>query len=242
MVRVRRVNFSSKDIQVSVKAVVLLSGGLDSATTMAIALDQGYEVYAISFNYGQRHLVELEAAKWVSESLGAREHLILDVDLRKIGASALTADQEVPKGRSVKDMSREIPVTYVPARNTVFLSLALAWAEALGARHIFIGVNAQDYSGYPDCRPEYIEAFTRTANLATRAGVEGENFQIHTPLISMTKSEIILKGMELGVDYSLTHSCYDPSPDAKPCGACDSCLLRQKGFEEAGAEDPILGA
>ncbi len=222
------------------KAVILLSGGLDSTTTLAIARSEGYDLYAISFNYGQRHRVELNAAKGVAEATGGCNHLIVDVNLRQIGASALTSEQEVPKGRSMEEMSAEIPVTYVPARNTVFLSLALAWAEALEARDIFIGVNALDYSGYPDCRPEYIEAFTKTANLATRAGVQGKGFRIHTPLISMTKAQIIRKGLELGVDYSLTHSCYDPFPNGKPCGRCDSCLLRQKGFEEAGVKDPIV--
>lgn len=222
------------------KAVVLLSGGLDSTTTLAIAVSKGHEAYAISFHYGQRHLVELEAAARVANSLHAKEHLIVKVDLRSIGASALTAEREVPKGRSVDEMSVEIPATYVPARNTVFLALALAWAEAIEARHIFIGVNALDYSGYPDCRPEYIEAFTKAANLGTKAGVEGRPFEIHTPLITMTKSQIIQKGLGLGVDYSLTHSCYDPDGDGRPCGQCDSCLLREKGFREAGITDPIL--
>jgi 7-cyano-7-deazaguanine synthase len=222
------------------KAVILLSGGLDSTTTLAIARSEGYELYAISFNYGQRHRVELDSAKAVAEAMEVRRSLVMDVNLRQIGASALTSEQEVPKGRSIDEMSEEIPPTYVPARNTVFLSLALAWAEALGARDIFIGVNALDYSGYPDCRPEYIEAFTKTANLATKAGIQGKGFRIHTPLISMTKAQIIRKGLELGVDYSLTNSCYDPYPNGKPCGRCDSCLLRQKGFEEAGAEDPIF--
>ena len=221
------------------KAVVLLSGGLDSTTTMAIARSDGYELYAISFNYGQRHLVELQAAERVSARLGATEHLIVEVNLRRIGASALTSEENVPKDRTVPDMGREIPSTYVPARNTIFLALAVAWAEALGARHIFIGVNALDYSGYPDCRPEYIEAFAKMANLGTRAGIEGRGFEIHTPLISMTKSEIVRRGLELGVDYSLTHSCYDPSPDGKPCGRCDSCVLREKGFREAGVDDPL---
>jgi 7-cyano-7-deazaguanine synthase len=223
----------------ALKAVVLLSGGLDSTTTMAIARSEGYELYAISFNYGQRHLVELEAAGRVSARLEAKGHLVVDVNLRQIGASALTSEEEVPKDRSLHDISHGIPSTYVPARNTIFLALAVAWAEALGARHIFIGVNALDYSGYPDCRPEYIEAFARMANLGTRAGIEGRGFEIHTPLISMTKSEIIRRGLELGVDYSLTHSCYDPSPDGKPCGCCDSCVLRQKGFREAGVDDPL---
>lgn len=224
----------------SKKAVILLSGGLDSTTALACALDQGFEVYAISFNYGQRHSVELNAAKHVAQRMKVKKHLLVTVNLRSIGASALTSDHEVPKGRTLNDMSKEIPVTYVPARNTVFLSLALAWAEALKARDLFIGVNALDYSGYPDCRPEYIDAFTHMANLATKAGVEGETFQIHTPLINMTKAEIIKKGLELGVDYSLTHSCYDPSPDGKPCRLCDSCLLRAKGFQEAGVKDPLV--
>ena len=223
----------------AIKAVVLLSGGLDSTTTLAYALDQGFDVHAISFNYGQRHSVELQAAKRVGQHMGVKKHLVVSVNLRDIGASALTSDQYVPKGRSLDAISHEIPVTYVPARNTVFLSLALAWAEALGAYDIFIGVNALDYSGYPDCRPEYIQAFIRMANLATKAGVEGHSFQIHTPLITMTKAEIIKKGVELGVDYSLTHSCYDPKPDGQPCFECDSCLLRAKGFEEAGVNDPL---
>jgi 7-cyano-7-deazaguanine synthase len=221
------------------KAVVVLSGGLDSTTVMAIARSEGHELYAISFNYGQRHLVELEAAKRVSARFQAKEHLVVEVNLRQIGASALTSEEEVPKDRSITDISQGIPPTYVPARNTIFLALAVAWAEALGARHIFIGVNALDYSGYPDCRPEYIEAFARMANLGTKAGMEGRGFEIHTPLISMTKSEIIRRGLELGVDYSLTHSCYDPSPDGKPCGCCDSCVLREKGFREAGVDDPL---
>ncbi len=222
------------------KAVVLLSGGLDSSTTLAMALAEGFEVYAISFDYGQRHILELEAAKRIATKMGVKKHLIISVNLREIGASALTSDQEVPKARSISEMSGEIPSTYVPARNTVFLSLALAWAEALGALHIFIGVNALDYSGYPDCRPEYIEAFRKMANLGTKAGVEGLCFEIHTPLISMNKANIIKTGLELGVDYSLTHSCYDPSPNGKPCGACDSCLLRAKGFQDAGVKDPAL--
>lgn len=224
---------------VGARAVVLLSGGLDSTTTLAIARANGYEIYAISFNYGQRHLVELEAATRVAAAFGVKEHLVVTVDLRAIGASALTADLDVPKGRSLEEMSHDIPVTYVPARNTVFLALALAWAEALDARHLFIGVNALDYSGYPDCRPEFIQAFVRMANLGTRAGVEGRPFQVHTPLISMTKAEIIRTGLALGVDYSLTHSCYDPQPNGRPCAACDSCRLRHRGFLEAGAIDPL---
>jgi 7-cyano-7-deazaguanine synthase len=222
------------------KAVALLSGGLDSTTALAIAKSEGYGVHALSFRYGQRHSVELESARRVAESLGVEKHLIVDIDLRAIGGSALTDEIEVPKERSANEMSSGIPVTYVPARNTIFLSFALAWAEALGAEDIFIGVNALDYSGYPDCRPEYIEAFERMANLATKAGVEGTmRLKIHTPLIAMTKAEIIKTGLGLGVDYSLTHSCYDPTPDGLACGRCDSCLLRLKGFREAGARDPV---
>ncbi|MFH0824805.1 MAG: 7-cyano-7-deazaguanine synthase QueC [Pseudomonadota bacterium] len=221
------------------KAVVLLSGGLDSTVTLAVAVADGYEAYAMSFDYGQRHRVELDAAARVAKVLGARKHLVVRVDLGAIGASALTSGIEVPKGRTLAEMSGEIPVTYVPARNTVFLALGLAWAEALDARHIFIGVNALDYSGYPDCRPEFIEAFSRLAQRATKAGVEGRETLIHTPLISLTKCDIVLKGRELGVDFSITHSCYDPLPDGRPCAACDSCLLRRKGFQEAGLEDPL---
>ena len=216
------------------KAVILLSGGLDSATTLAYAKSKGYECYALSFDYGQRHKFELKSARKVAKSLGAVRHEVVKIDLSRFGGSALTADIPVPKSRSHKDIGTGIPVTYVPARNTVFLSLALAWAEAIGAHDIFIGVNALDYSGYPDCRPEFIRAFERTANLATKAGVEGAKFKIHAPLIKMTKAEIIRLGRKLGVDYSLTHSCYDPKPDGTPCGRCDSCLLRKKGFEEAG--------
>ncbi len=216
------------------KAVVLLSGGLDSATVAAIARFEGYAVFGLSFRYGQRHAVELEAAAKVARSLGVEEHLIIDVDLRKIGGSALTDRIEVPKNRNVSQED-EIPVTYVPARNTIFLSYALAWAEVLGAWDIFIGANAVDYSGYPDCRPEYMEAFERMANLATKAGVTGErHLHIRTPIIHLTKGEIIKRGLELGVDYKLTHSCYDPGTDGKACRCCDSCLLRRKGFEEAG--------
>jgi 7-cyano-7-deazaguanine synthase len=223
------------------KAVVLSSGGLDSTTVMAIARSQDYEVYSLSFRYGQRHAVELEASRKVAIALGAREHLVVDVDLGKIGGSALTAPIDVPKSRAEADMSADIPVTYVPARNTIFLSYALAWAEVLGASDIFIGVNAVDYSGYPDCRPEFIEAFERMANLATKAAVEGKmTIRIQTPLIHMTKAEIIKRGIALGVDYGLTHSCYDPSPEGKACGQCDSCLLRKKGFSEAGVEDPTV--
>lgn len=225
------------------RAVVLLSGGLDSATVLAIAKSQGYECYALSFSYGQRHAWELEAAKRVAVSLGAKEHRIAEIDLRAFGGSALTADLAVPKGRAVEEMSHGIPATYVPARNTIFLSFALAWAEVLEASDIFIGVNALDYSGYPDCRPEFIAAYETMANLATRAGVEGkQRLKIHTPLIAMSKAQIIAKGVELGVDYGLTSSCYDPSPVGKPCGQCDSCLLREKGFRENGIEDPVRKA
>jgi 7-cyano-7-deazaguanine synthase len=221
------------------KAVVLSSGGIDSTTVMAIARSEGYEVYSLSFRYGQRHFIELEAAEKVAQALGAREHMVIDIDLGKIGGSALTGNIQVPKGRSEAEMNREIPVTYVPARNTIFLSFALAWAEVIEAGDIFIGVNAIDYSGYPDCRPEYVKAFEQMANLATKAGVEGRtNLKIRAPLMHMTKGEIILKGTELGVDYRVTHSCYDPSPDGKACGHCDSCLLRKKGFLEAGVPDP----
>jgi 7-cyano-7-deazaguanine synthase len=221
------------------KAVVLSSGGIDSTTAMAIAKQEGYEIYSLSFHYGQRHSVELEAALKVAKVLDAEKHLVIRIDLTKIGGSALTDDMEVPRGRSEKEMGAEIPVTYVPARNTIFLSYALAWAEVLRASGIFIGVNAIDYSGYPDCRPEYIEAFQRLANLATKAGVQGKMvIEIHTPLIKMTKAEIIRKGIELGVDYSETHSCYDPAAEGKACGQCDSCLLRKKGFREAGFPDP----
>jgi 7-cyano-7-deazaguanine synthase len=222
------------------KAVVLLSGGLDSATVLAISMAAGYETYALSFAYGQRHAWELECARAIASTAGAKDHRIAQIDLRMFGGSALTAEIAVPKGRSLDEMSDEIPVTYVPARNTIFLSLALAWAEVLGSSDIFIGVNALDYSGYPDCRPEFIEAFERLANLATKAGVEGhQNLKVHTPLIALSKAEIIRKGLDLGVDYSRTSSCYDPSPAGEPCGACDSCLLRQKGFSENGLSDPL---
>jgi 7-cyano-7-deazaguanine synthase len=222
------------------RAVVLLSGGLDSATVLAIARSQGYEPYALSFSYGQRHAYELEVAKRVAASIGVADHRTAVIDLRVFGGSALTADIAVPKGRAIDEMTHGIPVTYVPARNTIFLSFALAWAEVLGSSDIFIGVNALDYSGYPDCRPEYIAAFEKMANLATKAGVEGlQKLKIHTPLIALTKAQIIRKGIELGVDYGLTSSCYDPSPAGVPCGQCDSCLLRQKGFRENGIEDPL---
>ncbi len=222
------------------KAVVLLSGGLDSATTLAIAKKQGFEPYALTFRYGQRHEREITAAKDIAQSLGVTRHIILDIDLKSFGGSALTDDIPVPKKRELREISGQIPITYVPARNTIFLSFALAWAEVLGACDIFIGVNALDYSGYPDCRPEYIDAFGKMANLATKAGVEGKIFSIHTPLIQMTKSEIVKKGFLLGVDFSLTSSCYDPSPSGAACGACDACILRLKGFRESGMTDPIV--
>jgi len=223
----------------SKKAVVLSSGGVDSTTLMAIAKEEGYEIYSLSFNYGQRHSCELDAAKKVARVLDVQEHRIIDIDLGKIGGSALTDEIDVPKARSESEMEKEIPVTYVPARNTIFLSYALAWAEVLGASDIYIGVNAIDYSGYPDCRPEYIKAFENMAYLAIKAAREGKmKIHIRTPLIRMTKAEIIRRGVELGVDYRLTHSCYDPSPDGKACGQCDSCLIRKKGFREAGVTDP----
>jgi 7-cyano-7-deazaguanine synthase len=222
-------------------AVVLLSGGLDSTTCLAIAKDEGFAPYALSFRYGQRHGIELEAARRVAKGLGAVEHVIADIDLRVFGGSALTADIDVPKGRDTGTMDAGVPVTYVPARNTIFLSFALAWAEVLGSSDIFIGVNAIDYSGYPDCRPEYIRAYETMANLATKAGVEGtQRLTIHTPLSQLTKAGIIQRGIALGVDYGVTVSCYDPQPDGTPCGACDSCLLRAKGFNEAGVPDPAL--
>jgi 7-cyano-7-deazaguanine synthase len=222
------------------RAVVLLSGGLDSATVLAIARSQGYEVFALSFSYGQRHNWELEAARRVAQSQGVKEHKTAIIDLRIFGGSALTDSIEVPKGRSADEMSHGIPITYVPARNTIFLSFALAWAEVLGSSDIFIGVNVLDYSGYPDCRPEYIEAFERMANLATRAGVEGHQaLKIHTPLITLSKADIIRNGIELGVDYGVTSSCYDPAPNGQPCGRCDSCILRLKGFRDNGVADPL---
>jgi len=222
------------------RAVVALSGGLDSATALAICRQEGFEPYALSFRYGQRHAREIEAARQVARSLGAIEHRIAEIDLRVFGGSALTAEIEVPKQRSETEMGTGVPITYVPARNTIFLSYALAWAEVLDAQDIYIGVNAIDYSGYPDCRPEFICAFENLANVATRAGSEeGVRFRIHTPLISLAKAEIIRKGVSLGVDYSLTHSCYDPTPDGLACGQCDSCQLRLKGFREAGLRDPI---
>ena len=221
------------------RAVVLLSGGIDSTTTLAIARAEGYEVYALSFEYGQRHQIETQAAQRVARSLGAKEHRIAKIDLRVFGGSALTDDVDVPKQRSETEIAEGIPITYVPARNTIFLAYALAWAEVISANDIFIGVNAIDYSGYPDCRAEFIEAFESLASLATKAGVENRRFHIHTPLIKFSKAEIIRKAVELGVDLSLTHSCYDPSRKGFACGECDSCLLRLKGFREAGLEDPI---
>jgi 7-cyano-7-deazaguanine synthase len=220
------------------RAVVLLSGGLDSYTAAAIARAQRFALFALTIQYGQRHAREVEAARAVARALGAERHLELDVDLRAIGGSSLTSDAAVPRERDLE--SAEIPSTYVPARNTIFLSLALGWAEVLDARDIVIGVNALDYSGYPDCRPEFIGAFERLANLATKAGVEGASFRVHTPLLTLGKADIIRRGLELGLDYGLTHSCYDPSPDGRPCGACDSCVLRAKGFREAGVPDPVL--
>jgi 7-cyano-7-deazaguanine synthase len=222
------------------RAVVLVSGGLDSATMLAIANRDGFRAHVLSFDYGQRHKVELEAAKRVARSLGAADHRIAQIDLRIFGGSALTGNVAVPKDREIK--ASNIPVTYVPARNTIFLSYALAWCEALGAADIFIGANAIDYSGYPDCRPEFISAFEQLAGLATKAGVEGTAFRIHAPLISMSKADIIRKGTELGVDFSLTHSCYDPTTDGLACGRCDSCRLRLAGFQEAGLTDPIAYA
>ena len=221
------------------RGVVLLSGGIDSTTTLAIAITQGYEAYALSFDYGQRHQIETEAARRVAKSLGAKEHRVAKIDLRIFGGSALTDDVEVPKQRSETEIAHGIPITYVPARNTIFLAYALAWAEVIGASDIFLGVNAIDYSGYPDCRPEFIEAFKALANLATKAGVEGRRFQIHTPLIKFSKVNIIRKAVDLGADLSLTHSCYDPTPEGVACGECDSCLLRLKGFREAGIKDQI---
>ena len=221
-------------------AICLLSGGLDSTTVLAIAKAEGFNITALSFRYGQRHHFELEQARIFADKFGATKHVIIDIDLRSTGGSALTSDIDVPKNRSLDSMTDGIPVTYVPARNTIFLSYALAWAEVMGANDIFIGVNVLDYSGYPDCRPEYIEAFERMANLATKASTsDGKHLKIHTPLIKLTKAEIIKKGLSLGVDYSVTSSCYDPDPDGKPCGSCDSCLLRNKGFAEVGIEDPL---
>ena len=221
------------------KAVVLLSGGLDSTTTAAIAIREGFDVHALSVRYGQRHAVELEAARRVVERLRIRRHVVIDLDLGAFGASALTADIPVPKDTPMADIGARIPATYVPARNTIFLALALAWAETLCARDIFFGANALDYSGYPDCRPEYLEAFARMADLATRAGVEeGARLTIHTPLLALTKAQIVARGLALGVDYAITSTCYDPAPDGAACGRCEACLLRRQGFEEAGVPDP----
>jgi 7-cyano-7-deazaguanine synthase len=223
--------------------VVLLSGGLDSTTALAIAQSEGYKPYALSFRYGQRHIVELEAAGRVAAALGVARHVVADIDLRVFGGSALTDDIDVPRHDSADDLEDGIPVTYVPARNTVFLSFALAWAETLSCSDVFIGVNALDYSGYPDCRPEYIRAFEQMANLATKAGVEGrQHLKIHTPLIELTKAQIIERGLALGVDYAQTHSCYDPDPTGRACGTCDSCLLRRRGFAQLGLDDPALAA
>jgi 7-cyano-7-deazaguanine synthase len=221
------------------KAVLLLSGGVDSTTTAAIALHEGFDVHALSVRYGQRHAVELDAARRVAERLGIQRHVIVDLDLRAFGGSALTADVAVPKDTPLAEIGARIPPTYVPARNTIFLSLALAWAETLGARDIFLGANALDYSGYPDCRPEYLEAYVRMADLATRAGVEeGARLRIHTPLLRLTKAEIVTRGVALGLDYGMTSSCYDPAADGAACGRCEACLLRLKGFAEAGLPDP----
>lgn len=219
------------------KAVLLLSGGLDSATCCAIADSEGYEIYAMSFSYGQRHTHEIDCAKNVAQHFNVKEHRIVDIDLRAFGGSSLTSEDAVPKGRDTEHEA-DIPSTYVPARNTIFLSYAIAWAEVLQSRHIYIGVNAVDYSGYPDCRPEYIQAFQTMANLATKVGVEGSILHIHTPLIDLTKRDIILKGTALGVDYGLTHSCYDPNEEGLSCGECDSCQIRKKGFADAGVVDP----
>jgi len=223
----------------SKSAVVLLSGGLDSTTILAIAKKEGYTPYAMTFRYGQRHEIEIEAARRVAEYYAVRDHVVVDMDLRQWGGSALTGDEEVPKSASVDDIGDGIPITYVPARNTIFLSFALGWAEVLGAQHLFIGVNALDYSGYPDCRPNFIEAFQSMANLATKSAVEGAPYKIHAPLIDCTKAEIIQRGLALGVDYQLTSSCYDPDSAGRSCGRCDACLLRRRGFQENGVEDPI---
>jgi 7-cyano-7-deazaguanine synthase len=223
------------------RAVVLLSGGLDSTTVLAIARHEGYALYALSFSYGQRHKYELQAAARVARKTGVVEHVTFDVNIGQFGGSALTSNIEVPKDRDLDEMETSIPITYVPARNTVFLAVALAWAETVGASDIFLGVNALDYSGYPDCRPEFIEAFERMANLATKAGVGGQQrLHIHTPLIRLTKAEIVTLGMSLGVDFSLTSTCYDPGIEGQPCGRCDACQLRQKGFREAGFIDPLV--
>lgn len=222
------------------KAVVLCSGGLDSATVMAIAKNDGYDIYALSFRYGQRHEIEIEASRRVAESIGVKEHLVLNIDLGCMGGSALTDKIDVPKSETLSEMSSGIPITYVPARNTVFLSYALALAEVKKSNDIFLGVNAVDYSGYPDCRPEYIDAFEKMANLATKAGVEGNKIHIRAPLINMTKAEIIQRGISFGIDYTMTHSCYDPDEQGRACSSCDSCLLRKKGFADAGVPDPTI--
>ncbi|PKN69873.1 MAG: 7-cyano-7-deazaguanine synthase QueC [Deltaproteobacteria bacterium HGW-Deltaproteobacteria-12] len=223
------------------KAVVLLSGGIDSTTALYIAGEMGFDLYALSFYYGQRHKIELQAAGKIASRYGVLQHITIDIDLRLFGNSALTDNIAVPKGRNIAEMAGEIPVTYVPARNTIFLSFALAWAEVLESNDIFIGVNALDYSGYPDCRPEYITAYENLANLATKAAVEGrQKIKIHTPLIELSKAQIIQRGQELGVDFLLTHSCYDPAENGAACGKCDSCLLRMKGFKEAGIPDPTV--
>ncbi len=221
------------------RAVILLSGGLDSSVTLAMAIAEKFEPHALSFEYGQRHQIEIEAAKRVANSLGVRDHRIAQIDLRVFGGSALTDEIAVPQERDIDEMAKGVPVTYVPARNTILLSYALGFAETIGATDIFIGANAVDYSGYPDCRPEFLRAFEQLANLATKAGVEGARFKIHAPLLRLTKADIVRKGTELGVDFSLTHSCYDPAPDGTACGKCDACLLRLKGFHEAGMNDPI---
>lgn len=222
------------------RAVVLISGGIDSTTTLALAKTEGFDLYTLSVQYGQRNDYELQCAQKIAQSMGVKKHLLLDIDLSSIGGSALTTDIPVPKHQNEMETNKKIPITYVPARNTIFLSLGLAWAESLGASDIFIGVNALDYSGYPDCRPQFIQAFERMANLATKAGNEGKPFRIHTPLIQMTKAQIIRRGAALGIDYSQTHSCYDPTPEGKACGLCDSCILRKKGFREAGIPDPTV--
>ncbi len=223
------------------RAVVLLSGGIDSTTTMAIAQSDGFEICALSFDYGQRHKIELDAAKKIARQFNVKRHLIIEIPLRKIGGSALTSNIGVPKGLTIQKIGRKIPVTYVPARNTIFLSFALGFAEVTGAEDIYIGVNALDYSGYPDCRPEFVESFEKMANLATQKTVEGKmNIKIRTPLIKLTKAQIIRKGLEFGIDYSLTHSCYDPSDSGKACGSCESCVLRKRGFQEAGVLDPTV--
>ena len=222
------------------RAVILLSGGLDSTTTLAIAQNSGFKLFGLTFRYGQRHKYEIAAAQKIAQAYNLADHKITEIDLRTFGGSALTDDLDVPKDRNNGTMNKSIPITYVPARNTIFLSFALAWAEVLGANDIFLGVNSMDYSGYPDCRPEYIQSFANMANLATKAGVEGkQSIKIQTPLINMTKKEIIKKGLKLGVDYSLTHSCYDPENDGISCGRCDACQIRLRGFQEAGIKDPI---